>query len=100
MICYAKSVHDGGRKYLHLKLRKVDNATIQKNLPPSSRRPASRHGRTLSHELGKRQRVELARADRGARDASLTPLFNPDANLREEMFRARRLHDEYRYTTV
>jgi ABC-type Fe3+/spermidine/putrescine transport system ATPase subunit len=42
----------------------------------------------------------LARADSRARRCRQL-LSNLDANLREEMrFEVRRLHDEYRYTTV
>ena len=52
---------------------------------------------------GQRQRVALARAIIRHPQAFLMdePLSNLDANLREEMrFEVRRLHDEYRYTTV
>jgi iron(III) transport system ATP-binding protein len=52
---------------------------------------------------GQQQRVALARALIVGPETLLLdePLSNLDANLREEMrFEIRRLHDEYRYTTV
>jgi len=52
---------------------------------------------------GQMQRVALARSIVGEPKVLLLdePLSNLDANLREEMrFEVRRLHDEYRYTTV
>ena len=89
-----------------LKLRKVDNATIQKKLaailgttrlaPLADRYPSELSG-------GQQQRVALARALIVEPETLLLdePLSNLDANLREEMrFEVRRLHDEYRYTTV
>jgi iron(III) transport system ATP-binding protein len=89
-----------------LKLRKVDAATIKKKLdailgttrlaPLAGRYPGELSG-------GQQQRVALARALIVEPETLLLdePLSNLDANLREEMrFEVRRLHDEYRYTTV
>jgi iron(III) transport system ATP-binding protein len=89
-----------------LKLRKVDSATIKQKLddilattrlaPLAQRYPGELSG-------GQQQRVALARALIVGPETLLLdePLSNLDANLREEMrFEVRRLHDEYRYTTV
>jgi iron(III) transport system ATP-binding protein len=89
-----------------LKLRKADSATIKKKLdailattrlaPLAARYPGELSG-------GQQQRVALARALIVEPETLLLdePLSNLDANLREEMrFEIRRLHDEYRYTTV
>jgi iron(III) transport system ATP-binding protein len=89
-----------------LKLRKVDAATIKQKLdsilattrlaPLADRYPGELSG-------GQQQRVALARALIVEPETLLLdePLSNLDANLREEMrFEIRRLHDEYRYTTV
>jgi iron(III) transport system ATP-binding protein len=89
-----------------LKLRKLDRGTIGKKLdailtttrlaPLAQRYPGELSG-------GQQQRVALARALIVEPETLLLdePLSNLDANLREEMrFEIRRLHDEYRYTTV
>jgi iron(III) transport system ATP-binding protein len=89
-----------------LKLRKVDRDTISRKLgailatthlsPFAERYPGELSG-------GQQQRVALARALIVEPETLLLdePLSNLDANLREEMrFEVRRLHDEYRYTTV
>src|SRR5438067_12722273 len=89
-----------------LRLRKIDRDTIAKKLaailattklePLAQRYPGELSG-------GQQQRVALARALIVEPETLLLdePLSNLDANLREEMrFEVRRLHDEYRYTTV
>ena len=89
-----------------LKLRKFDKDIIAKKLeailattrlaPLAQRYPGELSG-------GQQQRVALARALIVEPETLLLdePLSNLDANLREEMrFEVRRLHDEYRYTTV
>jgi iron(III) transport system ATP-binding protein len=89
-----------------LKLRKADRETIARKLsgilatthlsPFADRYPGELSG-------GQQQRVALARALVVEPETLLLdePLSNLDANLREEMrFEVRRLHDEYRYTTV
>src|SRR5690348_4854624 len=89
-----------------LRLRKLDRETIGKKLaailattklePLAQRYPGELSG-------GQQQRVALARALIVEPETLLLdePLSNLDANLREEMrFEIRRLHDEYRYTTV
>jgi iron(III) transport system ATP-binding protein len=89
-----------------LKLRKLDADSIRKKLdailattrlaPLAGRYPGELSG-------GQQQRVALARALIVEPETLLLdePLSNLDANLREEMrFEVRRLHDEYRYTTV
>jgi iron(III) transport system ATP-binding protein len=89
-----------------LKLRKIDSATIKKKLDAilaTTRLAvlADRYPGELSG--GQQQRVALARALIVEPETLLLdePLSNLDANLREEMrFEIRRLHDEYRYTTV
>ena len=89
-----------------LKLRKMSRDVIGKKLdailattklaPLAERYPGELSG-------GQQQRVALARALIVEPETLLLdePLSNLDANLREEMrFEVRRLHDEYRYTTV
>jgi iron(III) transport system ATP-binding protein len=89
-----------------LKLRKLDRDTIGKKLAAilattKLEALAQRYPGELSG--GQQQRVALARALIVEPETLLLdePLSNLDANLREEMrFEIRRLHDEYRYTTV
>jgi iron(III) transport system ATP-binding protein len=89
-----------------LKLRKQDRDTINRKLNGilATTRLTNLAGR-YPGELsgGQQQRVALARALVVEPETLLLdePLSNLDANLREEMrFEVRRLHDEYRYTTV
>src|ERR1700754_4500316 len=89
-----------------LNLRKLDRETIAKKLKAILETTklevlAQRYPGELSG--GQQQRVALARALIVEPETLLLdePLSNLDANLREEMrFEIRRLHDEYRYTTV
>lgn len=89
-----------------LKLRKLARDTIAKKLEAilattKLEALAQRYPGELSG--GQQQRVALARALIVEPETLLLdePLSNLDANLREEMrFEIRRLHDEYRYTTV
>src|SRR5438067_5020592 len=89
-----------------LRLRKIDRDTIAKKLAAilataKLEALAQRYPGELSG--GQQQRVALARALIVEPETLLLdePLSNLDANLREEMrFEVRRLHDEYRYTTV
>jgi iron(III) transport system ATP-binding protein len=89
-----------------LRLRKLDRNTIEKKLAAilattKLAELADRYPGELSG--GQQQRVALARALIVEPETLLLdePLSNLDANLREEMrFEIRRLHDEYRYTTV
>jgi iron(III) transport system ATP-binding protein len=89
-----------------LRLRRLDRDTIAKKLAAILATTkleilAQRYPGELSG--GQQQRVALARALIVEPETLLLdePLSNLDANLREEMrFEIRRLHDEYRYTTV
>src|SRR5215469_8401313 len=89
-----------------LRLRKLDRAAIDKKLgailaTTKLEALVQRYPGELSG--GQQQRVALARALIVEPETLLLdePLSNLDANLREEMrFEIRRLHDEYRYTTV
>jgi iron(III) transport system ATP-binding protein len=89
-----------------LTLRKIDRDTIRRRVDAilataKLANLAERYPGELSG--GQQQRVALARALIVEPETLLLdePLSNLDANLREEMrFEVRRLHDEYRYTTV
>ena len=89
-----------------LTLRKLDKALVARKVQAilavtKLEALAARYPGELSG--GQQQRVALARALIVEPETLLLdePLSNLDANLREEMrFEVRRLHDEYRYTTV
>jgi len=89
-----------------LKLRKLDASTIKRRVGEilevvQMGHLAGRYPSELSG--GQQQRVALARAIVVKPQVLLLdePLSNLDANLREEMrFEIRRLHDEFRITTV
>ena len=89
-----------------LTLRKLDKSVISQKVKgilatTKLEALAERYPGELSG--GQQQRVALARALIVEPQTLLLdePLSNLDANLREEMrFEIRRLHDEYRYTTV
>ena len=89
-----------------LELRKLPREEVRRRVDEMldvvhMRHLAARYPAELSG--GQQQRVALARALIVEPQTLLLdePLSNLDANLREEMrFEIRRLHDEYRYTTV
>ena len=89
-----------------LELRKLSSDEVRRRVHEMldvvhMRHLAERYPAELSG--GQQQRVALARAIVIKPSVLLLdePLSNLDANLREEMrFEIRRLHDEYRYTTV
>jgi iron(III) transport system ATP-binding protein len=89
-----------------LKIRRLPRADIEKRVKAilavtHLSDMAERYPNELSG--GQQQRVALARALVVEPETLLLdePLSNLDANLREEMrFEIRRLHDEYKYTTV
>ena len=89
-----------------LTLRKMDRDNIRRRVEAilataKLANLAERYPGELSG--GQQQRVALARALIVEPETLLLdePLSNLDANLREEMrFELRRLHDEYRYTTI
>src|SRR5205085_4244613 len=89
-----------------LTLRKLDKATVAQKVRAilaTTKLEALAHRYPGELSGGQQQRVALARALIVDPETLLLdePLSNLDANLREEMrFEVRRLHDEYRYTTV
>jgi iron(III) transport system ATP-binding protein len=89
-----------------LTLRKIERHTISRKVDAIlSTTKLSDLAMRYPGELsgGQQQRVALARALIVEPETLLLdePLSNLDANLREEMrFEIRRLHDEYRYTTI
>jgi iron(III) transport system ATP-binding protein len=89
-----------------LRLRKLDREVIRAKV---ARMLATTRLESLAERYpgelsgGQQQRVALARALIVEPETLLLdePLSNLDANLREEMrFEVRRLHDQYRYTTI
>ncbi|MBB3456308.1 iron(III) transport system ATP-binding protein [Rhizobium sp. BK313] len=93
-VAYGLKLRRLGRADIETRTNRILQATKLANL-------ASRYPSELSG--GQQQRVSLARALVVEPETLLLdePLSNLDANLREEMrFEIRRLHDEFRYTTV
>src|SRR5438552_10967798 len=93
-VAYGLDLRKAGRDTINRKLKSILATTHLEAL-------AERYPGELSG--GQQQRVALARALIVEPQTLLLdePLSNLDANLREEMrFEIRRLHDEYRYTTV
>ena len=93
-VAYGLDLRKAGRDTINRKLKSILATTHLEAL-------AERYPGELSG--GQQQRVALARALIVEPETLLLdePLSNLDANLREEMrFEIRRLHDEYRYTTV
>jgi iron(III) transport system ATP-binding protein len=93
-VAYGLQLRKLGRDVIARKLKAILGTTRLEVL-------ADRYPGELSG--GQQQRVALARALIVEPQTLLLdePLSNLDANLREEMrFEVRRLHDEYRYTTV
>ncbi|MGB3644253.1 MAG: ABC transporter ATP-binding protein [Mesorhizobium sp.] len=93
-VAYGLRLRHMAKSDIESKARRILQATKLENL--AERYPAELSG-------GQQQRVSLARALVIEPETLLLdePLSNLDANLREEMrFEIRRLHDEFRYTTV
>jgi iron(III) transport system ATP-binding protein len=93
-VAYGLKLRRLGKAEIETRANRILQATKLANL-------AARYPSELSG--GQQQRVSLARALVVEPETLLLdePLSNLDANLREEMrFEIRRLHDEFRYTTV
>ncbi len=93
-VAYGLKLRKLGRDVIAAKVAAI--LSVTKLAPLADRYPGELSG-------GQQQRVALARALIVEPETLLLdePLSNLDANLREEMrFEVRRLHDQYRYTTV